>query len=174
MAAFIPAELCPDRLVAAGTLAELPARDLGHGRLLYVPALLRMLSPPRVVFRSPGGLPGEISGVCTGAGRPGGRHRHVAAIAVGQRVIPGRAAGPRPDAGRVWPCRARARRASAGAIAREAACGRQWDLRARAPCDPSEHSWRGPIRLMPPCGCRGLREQDGQLTARVLRPETWP
>src|SRR5262245_59496098 len=94
MAAFVPAELCPDRLVAAGTLAELPARDLGHGRLLYLLALLRMLSPLRVVSRSPGGLPGEISGVCTGAGRPGGRHRHVAAIAGAPRVIPGRAAGP--------------------------------------------------------------------------------
>src|SRR5258708_39546738 len=36
VAAFIPAELRPDHLVAAGTLtqAELPARDLGHGRLL--------------------------------------------------------------------------------------------------------------------------------------------
>jgi hypothetical protein len=36
VAAFVPAELCPDHLVAAGTLtqAELPARDLGHGRLL--------------------------------------------------------------------------------------------------------------------------------------------
>ncbi|HCU92336.1 MAG TPA: hypothetical protein DHU96_06180 [Actinobacteria bacterium] len=36
VAAFVPSELCPDHFVAAGTLtqAELPARDLGHGRLL--------------------------------------------------------------------------------------------------------------------------------------------
>ena len=36
VAAFVPAELCPDHFMAAGKLtqAELPARDLGHGRLL--------------------------------------------------------------------------------------------------------------------------------------------
>jgi hypothetical protein len=36
VAAFVPAELCPDLLVAAGRLTqdELLARDLGHGRLL--------------------------------------------------------------------------------------------------------------------------------------------
>jgi len=47
MAAFIRAELCPDHLMAAGTLtpAQLPARDLGHARLPYLPAPLRMLPP---------------------------------------------------------------------------------------------------------------------------------
>src|SRR6266496_6859796 len=41
VAAFVPAELCPDLLVAAGRLtqAELLARDLGHRRLLWLPAL---------------------------------------------------------------------------------------------------------------------------------------
>jgi hypothetical protein len=36
VAAFVPAELCPDLLVAAGRLtqAERLAWDLGHGRLL--------------------------------------------------------------------------------------------------------------------------------------------
>jgi hypothetical protein len=36
VAAFVPAELCPDRFVAAGKLTqvELLARGLGHGRLL--------------------------------------------------------------------------------------------------------------------------------------------
>jgi len=36
VAAFVPAELCPDHFVAAGKLtqAELLARDLGHGSLL--------------------------------------------------------------------------------------------------------------------------------------------
>ena len=37
VAAFIPAELRPDHFMTAGTLtqAELPARDLGHGRLPF-------------------------------------------------------------------------------------------------------------------------------------------
>ena len=36
VAAFVPAELCPDHFVAAGKLtqAELLARNLDHGRLL--------------------------------------------------------------------------------------------------------------------------------------------
>jgi hypothetical protein len=64
VAAFIPAELCPDHLVAAGTLtpAELLARDLGHERLLYLPAPPRILSPRRVISRSLAELPGEVSG----------------------------------------------------------------------------------------------------------------
>jgi hypothetical protein len=47
VAAFVPAELCPDHFVAAGwlTQAELLARDLGHGRLLELPVLLGMLPP---------------------------------------------------------------------------------------------------------------------------------
>lgn len=38
VATFVPAELCPDHFVAAGKLtqAELLARDLGHGRLLWL------------------------------------------------------------------------------------------------------------------------------------------
>jgi hypothetical protein len=37
VAAFVPAELRPDHFAAAGTLtqAELPARDLGQGRLPF-------------------------------------------------------------------------------------------------------------------------------------------
>src|SRR6266487_2606449 len=64
VAAFVPAELRPDHLAAAGTLtqAELPARDLGHGSLLLLPALLRMLSPCRAVSRSLAELAREVSG----------------------------------------------------------------------------------------------------------------
>src|SRR6266516_4832269 len=37
VAAFVPAELRPDHFMAAGALtqAELPTRDLGHGRLPF-------------------------------------------------------------------------------------------------------------------------------------------
>jgi hypothetical protein len=65
VAAFVPAELCPDHLVAAGTLtqAELPARDLGHGRLLLAacPSPHAVTTPGR--FSSLAELPGEVSGV---------------------------------------------------------------------------------------------------------------
>jgi len=77
VAAFIPAELCPDHLMAAGTLtpAQLPARDLGHGRLLSPACLSPHAATTRVGSRSPAELPGKVSGACAGDGRPGMRHR---------------------------------------------------------------------------------------------------
>jgi hypothetical protein len=91
VAAFIPAELCPDHLVAAGTLtpAGLLARDLGHERLLYLPVPLRILSPPRVGSCSLAELPGEASAVCAGDGRPSTRHMDATAFAVtAARAVP--------------------------------------------------------------------------------------
>lgn len=64
VAAFVPAELRPDHLVAAGTLtqAELPARDLGHGRLLLAACPSPQCHTPGSFLVSLAGSPREISG----------------------------------------------------------------------------------------------------------------
>jgi hypothetical protein len=57
VAAFVPAELCPDHFMAAGKLtqAELPARDLGHGRPLLAacPSPHVATTPGRFSFAGP-------------------------------------------------------------------------------------------------------------------------
>src|SRR5712675_1961439 len=65
VAAFVPAELRPDHLVAAGTLtpAELPARDLGHRRLLLAACPSPQCHTPGSFLVSLAGLPGKVSGV---------------------------------------------------------------------------------------------------------------
>ena len=58
VAAFVPAELRPDHRVAAGTLtpAELPARDLGHGRLPVSCLPFSAVSHAGIGSRSPAGF----------------------------------------------------------------------------------------------------------------------
>src|SRR5579871_2416692 len=56
--AFVPAELCPDHVMAAGRLtqAELLTRNLGHRRLLLAACPCGHAAPHRVVAHSPTGL----------------------------------------------------------------------------------------------------------------------
>jgi hypothetical protein len=73
VAAFVPAELRPDHFMAAGKLtqAELPARDLGLGRLLLAALPIPAVSHAGVVSRSLAELPGEVRrGWAGDAGRP--------------------------------------------------------------------------------------------------------
>jgi len=78
VAAFVPAELCPDHFVAAGKLtqAELLTRDLGHGRLLLAacPSLHAVTMSGRFSFTGRAATRGQ-RGWAGDTGRPGMRHR---------------------------------------------------------------------------------------------------
>jgi hypothetical protein len=93
VAAFVPAELCPDHFVAAGRLtqAEPLARDRGHGRLLSC-LPLSTVSHTGVVSRSLAELLARSAGLGwwsgrSGMGPRGGRRRRRTGD-MGRRVIP--------------------------------------------------------------------------------------
>src|SRR5260370_41454981 len=112
VAAFIPAELRPDHLVAAGTLtqAELLARDLGHGRLLFaacpsphaVTTSVRFSFTGRVAWRDQRSWAG-------GAGRPGhATQGQRMATPLGWRAYRRAGAGRQPHTARRGRCPGRA------------------------------------------------------------------
>src|SRR5947208_1735236 len=92
VAAFVPAELCPDHFVAAGTLTqvELLARDLGHGRLPLVacPAQHAVTTPGRFSVAGRAATRGQPGWrACTSAGSERSPHRRGAAPAAPERRI---------------------------------------------------------------------------------------
>src|SRR5712692_7067138 len=153
LAAFIPAELRPDHLVAAGTLtqAELPARDLGHGRLL----LAACPSPHAVTTSGRFSFAGRVArrdqpGWAGATGPPGMRHRgkgwqrrwiggHTEAPDLSGSHNRHGAAAAAPNGGFERVKRKRVR---------DGACRIYQAAASRAPCYPGRYPWPGQALVM--------------------------